>query len=682
MIPVFPIISFALIILFGMYDPRRGGLFALVGVGLSSVFSMAVVYEVLFQDSLHGGFIESTRTWFGGETYSFEFGTYIDSLAAILLLVVGFVSYLVVLFSTSYMHEEGDRQVRYYGEICLFVGVMLGLVIANSFLLLFIFWELVGVCSYLLIGFWYEKPSAASAAKKAFLVTRVGDVFLLLGLVILFNTFGTLRYSELFSDPELLAANATEVKWATLCLFGGAVGKSAQFPLHVWLPDAMEGPTTVSALIHAATMVKAGVFLVARAYPLIVHSPDTAIYIAVTGGVTAFIAASMAMVMNDIKRVLAYSTISQLGYMFLALGTGAWAFWHAAEAGIEIHVQGYTAGLFHLMNHAFFKALLFLGSGAVIHSVHTQDMREMGGLRKSMPITSLTMGLGVLSIAGVPFFSGFWSKDEILEAVHHNGEVEGIFGILWWLALLTAAMTAFYMTRLWMMTFSGPDNRKISEMKPSKDHEETGNWELSKKEVKIHAHEAPLVMTIPLMLLAFMAVFSGFLLFIGDGFGSRIYFGHHESTEGPIQWEIIDHILSSTLTYLSVIVGLSGVTLGYLFYKRGSDGNSMLSTSSISDNIVFGPLHTFLSNRLYMSKLFDWFGMRTWDTFAQACDWFDRNIIDGIVNATASITQFFSNEVRKLNTGFTGHYASLTIGGLGAIVLIIRIVMPMMGWSI
>ncbi len=683
MIPVFPIISFALIILFGMYDPRRGGLFALIGVGLSSVFSMAVVYEVLFQDSLHGGFIESTRTWFGGETYSFEFGTYIDSLAAILLLVVGFVSYLVVLFSTSYMHEEGDRQVRYFGEICLFVGVMLGLVIANSFLLLFIFWELVGVCSYLLIGFWYEKPSAASAAKKAFLVTRVGDVFLLLGLVILFNTFGTLRYSELFSDPELLAANATEVKWATLCLFGGAVGKSAQFPLHVWLPDAMEGPTTVSALIHAATMVKAGVFLVARAYPLIVHSPDTAIYIAVTGGVTAFIAASMAMVMNDIKRVLAYSTISQLGYMFLALGTGAWAFWHAAETGLEIHhVQGYTAGLFHLMNHAFFKALLFLGAGAVIHSVHTQDMREMGGLRKSMPITSLTMGLGVLSIAGVPFFSGFWSKDEILEAVHRNGEVEGIFGILWWLALLTAAMTAFYMTRLWMMTFSGPDTRKISEMKPSKDHEGTGNWELSKKEVKIHAHEAPLVMTIPLMLLAFMAVFSGFLLFIGEGFGSRIYFGHHESTEGPIQWEIIDHILSSSLTYLSVIVGLSGVTLGYLFYKRGSDGKSILSTSFISDNIVFGPLHIFLSNRMYMAKLFDWFGMRTWDTFAQACDWFDRNIVDGLVNATASITQFFSNEVRKLNSGFTGHYASLTVGGLGAIVLITRIVMPIMGWSI
>ena len=266
--------------------------------------------------------------------------------------------------------------------------------------------------------------------------------------------------------------------------------------------------------------------------------------------------------------------------------------------------------------------------------------------------------------------------------MHHNGEAEGIFGILWWLALLTAAMTAFYMTRLWMMTFSGPDKREISEMKPSKDHDETGNWELSKKEIKIHAHEAPLVMTIPLMLLAFMAVFSGFLLFIGDGFGSRIYFGHHESTEGMIRWEIIDHILSSSLTYLSVIVGLTGVSLGYLFYKRGSDGNTILSTSSVSDNIVLGPIHTFLSNRLYMAKLFDWFGMRTWDTFAQACDWFDRNIVDGMVNGTASITQFFSNEVRKINSGFTGHYASLSIGGLGAIVLFTRVVMPIMGWSI
>ena len=686
MIPVFPIIAFVAILLFGHYDPRKGGSFALVGIGLSSVFSLAIAYDVLIADSLHGKYYEYTMTWFEGATadsYSFEFGIYVDALAALLLLVVGLVSYLVVVFSTSYMHDEGDRQVRYFAEISLFVGVMLGLVVANSFLLMFIFWELVGVCSYLLIGFWYEKPSASSAAKKAFLVTRVGDVFFLLGLVILFNTFGTLTYSELFNHPDLaIAENADAVKWASLCIFGGAVGKSAQFPLHFWLPDAMEGPTTVSALIHAATMVKAGVFLVARTYPLIVLSPDTAIYIAATGAVTAFIAASMAMVMNDIKRVLAYSTISQLGYMFLALGTGAWAAWHAADHGLEVHAQGYMAGLFHLMNHAFFKALLFLGSGAVIHAVHTQDMREMGGLRKSMPITSTAMGLGVLSIAGFPLMSGFWSKDEILESVHHNGEYEGIFGALWWLALLTAAMTAFYMTRLWMMTFSGPEERVIEKMVKSKDHAKTGNWELKTEKVKSHAHEAPFVMTIPLMILATLAVFSGLALVLGDGFGARVYYGEHHGEDGFIQWKIIDHILLSPLTHLSVIVGLTGMLFGVLFYRRGADGKAAFSTSFVTENSVTRVFHTFLSNRLYMSKFFNWFGMRTWDTFARACDWFDLNVIDGIVNGVASVSQYFSQQVRRLNSGFTGHYASLTVGGLGALVLLTRIIMPFMGWSL
>ena len=682
MIPIFPIFSFVAILIFGHLDKRKGGTFALVGVGLSSFFSLAVAYDIFFADAINGDFVESTRTWFGGQTFSFEFGTYIDSLASLLLLVVGLVSYLVVVFSIGYMEEEGDRRIRYFAEICLFVGVMLGLVIANSFLLMFIFWELVGVCSYLLIGFWYEKPSAASAAKKAFLVTRVGDVFLLLGLVILFNTFGTLRYSELFSDPQLLMENAEEVKWATLCLFGGAVGKSAQFPLHVWLPDAMEGPTTVSALIHAATMVKAGVFLIARAYPLIVHSPDTAIYIAVTGGLTAFIAASMAMVMNDIKRVLAYSTISQLGYMFLALGTGAWAVWHAAEAGLEIHAQGYTSGLFHLMNHAFFKALLFLGSGAVIHSVHTQDMREMGGLRQTMPITSTTMGLGVLSIAGVPFFSGFWSKDEILEAVHHNGESEGIFGALWWMAILTAAMTAFYMTRLWMMTFSGPVKRTIEEMVPAKDHSISGNWVLSRRQLSNHSHESPLIMTLPLIILASLAVLSGFSLFLGEGFGGKVYYGSHHTSEGFIQWAILDHILSSSLTFLSVLISLTGVSLGYLFYKKDSEGKTIFSTEFVSANVVTSNLHTFLSNRMYMAKLFDWFGWRTWDTLAAICDWFDRNIIDGVINFIAYSAQQLGNIFRRSTSGFTGHYASLSIGGLGFLVVITRIVMPLMGWSL
>ena len=683
MIPVFPLVSFALILLFGLQDSEKGGSIALFGVSFSSVFSLAIAYDLFVNGTARGSYIESTRVWFSGSTYSFEFGTYIDSLAGLLLLVVGIVSYLVVLFSISYMDDQGNRRVRYFAEISLFIAAMYGLVVANSFLLMFIFWELMGVCSYLLIGFWYEKPSAASAAKKAFLVTRVGDVFLLLGLVILYNTFGTLRYSELFADPQILMDNLEEVKWATLCLFGGSVGKSAQFPLHVWLPDAMEGPTTVSALIHAATMVKAGVFLVARAFPLIVHSPDTAIYIAFTGGLTALVAASMAMVMNDIKRVLAYSTISQLGYMFLALGAGAWAYWHSVDSDLDPgYSLGYMAGLFHLMNHAFFKALLFLGSGAVIHAVHTQDMREMGGLRKEMPITSITMGLGVLSIAGVPFFSGFWSKDEILVAVNNNAEYEGIFGALWFMALLTAGMTAFYMTRMWMMTFSGPSDRIVTSVISSSDHSETGNWVVEDKKVESHAHEAPLVMTLPLMVLSVLAVFSGLTLVIGGGFSSHVYYGEPYEAHGMIQWSIIDHILSSSLTYLSVTVGLTGIFFGIIFYKRGPDGNSAFSTDFVRDVWIFKITHTFLSNRLYMSDLFNWFGMRTWDTFAQISDWFDRNIIDGIVNKIASLSLDFSNNARNLTTGFTGHYASLTVGGLGALVLLTRIVMPIMGWSI
>ena len=683
MIPVFPLVSFALILLFGLQDSEKGGSIALFGVSFSSVFSLAIAYDLFVNGTARGSYIESTRVWFSGSTYSFEFGTYIDSLAGLLLLVVGIVSYLVVLFSISYMDDQGNRRVRYFAEISLFIAAMYGLVVANSFLLMFIFWELMGVCSYLLIGFWYEKPSAASAAKKAFLVTRVGDVFLLLGLVIMYNTFGTLRYSELFADPQILMDNLEEVKWATLCLFGGSVGKSAQFPLHVWLPDAMEGPTTVSALIHAATMVKAGVFLVARAFPLIVHSPDTAIYIAFTGGLTAVVAASMAMVMNDIKRVLAYSTISQLGYMFLALGAGAWAYWHSVDSGLDPgYSLGYMAGLFHLMNHAFFKALLFLGSGAVIHAVHTQDMREMGGLRKEMPITSITMGLGVLSIAGVPFFSGFWSKDEILVAVNNNAEYEGIFGALWFMALLTAGMTAFYMTRMWMMTFSGPSDRIVTSVISSSDHSETGNWVVEDKKVESHAHEAPLVMTLPLMVLSVLAVFSGLTLVIGGGFSSHVYYGDPYEAHGMIQWSVIDHILSSSLTYLSVTVGLTGIFFGIIFYKRGPDGNSAFSTDFIRDVWIFKITHTFLSKRLYMSDLFNWFGMRTWDTFAQISDWFDRNIIDGIVNKIASLSLDFSNNARNLTTGFTGHYASLTVGGLGALVLLTRIVMPIMGWSI
>ena len=655
LIPVLPIAAFLLIMVCGRFEPLRsrfvasGGWLALIGVGASSALSLLVAWEVFTGG--HGPY-EKTWTWFEGATFAFEGGIYLDGLAALLLVVVSIVSFLVVMFSMGYMADEGERRIRYYAEICLFVGVMHGLVIANSFLLLFIFWELVGLCSYLLIGFWYEKPSAASAAKKAFLVTRVGDVFLLFGLVILFNTFGTLRYSELFADPAVLAEHATELKWATLCLFGGAIGKSAQFPLHFWLPDAMEGPSTVSALIHAATMVKAGVFLVARAYPLIVHSPDTALYIAITGGFTAFIAASMALVMYDIKRVLAYSTISQLGYMFLALGAGAWAFAHAGgDAYAEAH--GYTAGMFHLLNHAFFKALLFLGAGAIIHAVHTQDMREMGGLRKAMPLTSTAMGLAVLSIAGVPFFSGFWSKDEILATVRHNGEVEPIFALLWMMALATAAMTAFYMTRLWMMTFTGPPNEK--------------------------AHEAPAVMTVPLCILGVLAVISGFAIFLGDGFASYVHYGHHTLQN---DWALLDHILTASGTHLSIAAALGGIALASLLYYRSpTQAERPERARFILDNQPTAWLHHFLTERLYISRFFDWFGLRCWDVGAAACNRFDLVVIDGAVNGIANGAIRSGERLRRLHTGFTGHYASYSLGGLGALVILLRVVLPLTGWS-
>ena len=686
LIPAFPFLAFLAILLLGKQDyptfkgGERGGAIAAVGIGLAALLSIMTAYQVLVKDVLHDEhYIQTERVWFEGNTFAFDVGTYVDSLAALMLFVVGTISFLVVVFSMGYMAGEGDRRVRYFAEISLFVSVMLGLIVSNSLLLLFIFWELVGVCSYLLIGFWYEKPSAASAAKKAFIVTRIGDIFFLLGLIILYNTFGTLRFDELFHDHDALASHATELKWATLCIFGGAVGKSAQFPLHFWLPDAMEGPTTVSALIHAATMVKAGVYLIARFFPLMVHSPDTLVYIAVTGAVTAFIAAAMAMVMNDIKRVLAYSTISQLGYMFLALGAGGWAFWNSGGGELS-EAHGYTAGMFHLMNHAFFKALLFLGAGSVIHAVHTQDMREMGGLRKAMPITSLTMGLAVLSISGIPFFSGFWSKDEILEAVHHNGEYSVIFSFLWVLALLTAGMTAFYMTRMWMMTFSGPLEKRSTELVRAKGYDDSGDWVLDEKEIESHAHESPKIMTVPLMLLGFMAVFSGFFLFIGNGFGSAVYYGHHESKDAFV---LIEHIVTSSLTHLSIAVALTGTTLATIMYYQADYPGAPPSSKPefIANNAVTRWLHEFLSQRLYIVALTDWIGMKTWDTISQICDLFDRRIIDGMVNGTASFTMNLGETLRKVHTGFTAHYASLSVGGLGVLVILLRVVFPAVGWT-
>src|SRR5713226_2238477 len=415
---------------------REGGGYVVVGAMAGSlVLSLYVFVQVLMQGGLGGNFAPQTITGYvwlpsipGNEI---RISIPIDNLSSLMLVLVSFLCLLIFMYSLAYMHEE-EGKPRYYAEVSLFATGMLGTVSADNFLQLLIFWEIMGLCSYLLIGFWYHKPEAAAAAKKAFLVTRVGDVLFLIAVLIIWSELGTLCFNEIATRVGLLSPQLLTL--IPLLLFGGAVGKSAQFPLHTWLPDAMEGPTPVSALIHAATMVAAGVYLVARAFPLFSASPTAMLVVAWVGGFTTIFAATQGLVMSDIKRVLAYSTISQLGYMMLGLGVGS-----------------LTAGTFHLVSHAFFKALLFLAAGAVIHNTGgEQNMFYLGGLFRKMPITAITFLIGALALAAIPPFSGFWSKDEVLTATYASGN-----SILFLFALVTAGLTAFYIFRAWFLTFLG-----------------------------------------------------------------------------------------------------------------------------------------------------------------------------------------------------------------------------------
>ncbi|MFA5862825.1 MAG: NADH-quinone oxidoreductase subunit L, partial [Candidatus Thermoplasmatota archaeon] len=467
LIPALPALAAAAIALFGMRTPEKGGWLAVLLVGLAGALSLGVFYEGLRLDpvSWDAPFLRSFN-WFTTGGFSIDMGLYIDPLTIFMLFTVGILVTLITLYSTGYMHDEGPGRRRYYAELTLFITGMLGLVVSNNYLMLFVFWEIMGLCSYLLIGYWYHKPSAASAAKKAFLTTRVGDAFFLVGIGILFVSFKTLNFHELF---EMASKGAPGVDrnvllLANSCIFIGAVGKSAQFPLHTWLPDAMEGPTTVSALIHAATMVKAGVYLVARSYPLFVLTPQLLVAVAVIGGFTALFAATLALTNWDIKRVLAYSTLSQLGYMFLGLGVAGALLWAHGDEGAAIATvafTGVTVALFHLFSHAFFKAGLFLSAGSVGHAMHhaqnPYDMRNMGGLRKYMPITAFAMLMGTISISGIPPFSGFFSKDSIVHAIYEVATETGspIYWVLFGVAVITAGLTAYYMFRLYFLTFEG-----------------------------------------------------------------------------------------------------------------------------------------------------------------------------------------------------------------------------------
>lgn len=569
-------------------------------------------------------------------------GIYIDPLTAIMLMVVTIVAGLVQIYSLGYM--KGDpRFARYYAYLSLFTFSMLGLVLAGTFILMFVFWELVGFTSYILIGFWFEKKSASDAGKKAFITTKIGDLGFLAGLVLLIFAVGSASLPELdymIANGEIADNLVPLVALAGLLMFAGAVGKSAQFPLHVWLPDAMEGPTPVSALIHAATMVAAGVYLTARMMGIIVIS-DTMMYVVASiGAFTAILAASIGLVQNDIKRVLAYSTVSQLGYMIMALG-----------------LAGYTAGTFHLMTHAFFKALLFLGAGSVIHAVHTNDIQFMGGLHKKMKVTSITFLIASLSISGIFPLSGFWSKDEIFAVALEGGHY--IFLVV---GIVVAGMTAFYMFRLYFLTFTGePRDQRAYD----------------------RAHESPRSMTVPLMILAVLSVCAGWvgIPWLHKGYSSFVYYG------------AVHHVEPSFLLMgISLAVALSGIGLAYAIYVK-----KIISAESIGR--AFKPIHTFLYNKWYFDELYmatiinpTYWLMEILYTFDQRVidgavngagkitllvawlhEMFDIYVVDGTVNGLGYISIFFGKHIRKIQTGQLQTYALFVF--LGAVVfMFIRLI--------
>ena len=527
-----PVFSFLIISLFirplASKQSRIAGYLTIIAIGSSFILSLVTLSSVMSTTG-HELALPDIN-WLTIGNLNVRIGLMVDSLTAVMLVVVTLVSLMVQIYSLGYMKDNWDHSSpayhRYYAWMCLFTASMLGVVLANSLLMIFVFWEMVGLCSYLLIGFWFHRPSAANAAKKAFIVTRFGDFGFLAAILLIFTKTHTFNIAELYGIAGTAALAGTTLTWAAIGIFTGAMGKSAQFPLHVWLPDAMEGPTPVSALIHAATMVAAGVFLVARTLPMFVHSLEAVTTVAIIGGITAIFAASMGLVMTDIKRVVAYSTISQLGYMMLGLGAAGIGVANGGNITVEAAKAAATIGIFHLFNHAFFKALLFLGAGSVNHATGTFDMRLMGGLRKAMPWTFATFLIASLSLAGIWPLAGFWSKDKILAVAQANQP------FLFYLALITVFMTAFYIFRVLFLTFGGtyrggaqpvaaaahgspadhdPHAGHVHEVSPvtaaHTDHDVHAS----------HMHESAPVMVAPMVVLAVLAVFSG-LWNAGGGF--------------------------------------------------------------------------------------------------------------------------------------------------------------------
>jgi len=606
-----PFLSTLLICFFAMRSPKTASALSLLGI-LASLAGSIALFLFYSHSSLLP--VETSYAWIHVAGLRVDFGFLIDRLSILMLLVVTGVGSCIFFYSVGYM--KGDESYpRYFASLSLFAFSMIGIVLSNNFLMLFIFWELVAVSSYLLIGFWFEKPSAADAGNKAFIVNRVADFGFVLGILYVWMFSGTgggertFQFSQLstllpgFLSQGLLSKETLVI--ASLLVFCGVVGKSAQFPLYIWLPDAMEGPTPVSALIHAATMVAAGVYLLSRAFFLVSQVPEALNVIAYIGGVTAILAAILALVQNDIKKILAYSTISQLGYMVMALGLGS-----------------STIAMYHLTTHAFFKALLFLGAGAMIHSLHTQDIWEMGGLVKRMPVTAITFLIGTLALCGIYPLSGFFSKDEILALAYENNRQ--IYGI----ALVTAGLTALYMSRLCWIAVLG--TKKVS--KHSHGHE--------------HAHETPAIMKVPLIILAFFSMTAGFM-------GIPQFILGPEAGEAP---------LNITIAVISSAVALSGILLGSFLY-----GKPRLKEDPLKK--FFGAVYEFALHKFYLDDLFSLIAKFFQSVLAKILFWFDsRVIIQKGVNGTAAVTVNLASFLRRAQTGYLQTYAM--VFGFGIVTLV------------
>ncbi len=642
LVPLFTALSFVIVGLAGTRMRRLewGGWVAVAFAGASMVVGVLIGIGEMVNP---GTYTDVRYTWLHlapapgpfPNGFSLVVGTLVDPISALMLIVVTVVGFLVMLYSIGYMHQDRGLP-RYYSEISLFLTAMSGLVLADNLLEFFLFWELVGVCSYFLIGFYYERPSAASAAKEAFIVTRVGDIMFLLGIFIYFYHYSTVApgwaaNGFLFTNgtaPYLgvaLGGNSTTLTIAGIMILGGAAGKSAQFPLHVWLPDAMEGPTTVSALIHAATMVAAGVYLLAVTSLFLGFTSTDQLAIVGIGGFTAFFAATMAVVHPDIKRVIAYSTISQLGYMVMAVGAGF-----------------AMVGLFHLFTHAFFKALLFLAAGSVIHAVGTQDLFKMGGLRKSMRLTAVAFAVGGLALAGIPPFAGFWSKDDILSAVYSQLGSHPAYWPFFLLAFAAVFLTAYYIFRAWFLAFSG-------------DHARDPGLG--------HAHEGPWTMQVPLVLLSALAIGAGLLIFL-PGFQSLLLTGAGASGIPPV-YGTTDLLISAA----SVTLGLGGIALAWLLWGNGR-------VYVLPETSAAQPVRHLLLNRYYFKIGYDWIGAKGVYSIARAADFFDRYVIDGTVHGFERMFALLSERLRRIQTGVVSDYAAYVVAGLIALFVILLIVAP------